>query len=32
VRAFWVIFCVFNGKFRQHFRHFHHFLHGFRKY
>jgi hypothetical protein len=32
VRAFWVKFCVFNGKFRQYFRNFHHFLHRFRKY
>jgi hypothetical protein len=31
-RAFWVKFCVFNGKFREYFRNFHHFLYGLRKY
>jgi hypothetical protein len=32
VRAFWVIFCVFNGKFRQYFRNFHYFFYRFRNY
>jgi hypothetical protein len=32
VRAFWVVFGVFNGKFRQYFRNLHHFFHRLRKY
>jgi hypothetical protein len=32
VRAFWVNFCVFNGKFRQYFRNFHYLFYRFRNY
>jgi hypothetical protein len=32
VRAFWVIFFVFNGNFRQYFQNLHHLFYGFRKY
>jgi phenylpropionate dioxygenase-like ring-hydroxylating dioxygenase large terminal subunit len=32
VSTFWVNFCVFNGKFRQHLRDFHHFFYRLRRY